>query len=177
VKRKPDGFATHLPLLTACVLATDGPVIELGCGFWSTPILHELCSPFPGHRDGRRLLTCCANADWLGRFSRQLATDEHFFLAVDPDADGAGWARLPEIDHNWDVALVDHAPPGRRKHDLMRLADTARLVVVHDSEPHACYSYEKAFERFRYRCDDRRWEPWTTVVSNVEDLAWLKELP
>ena len=35
---------SHLPVLIKMVLMTDGPILELGTGFFSTPVLHWLCA-------------------------------------------------------------------------------------------------------------------------------------
>lgn len=34
---------THIPILAAVVAMTDGPVLELGTGLNSTPLLSEMC--------------------------------------------------------------------------------------------------------------------------------------
>jgi len=41
--RGGDGHGTHQPVLHAAFHASTGPVIEFGMGFFSTPMLHELC--------------------------------------------------------------------------------------------------------------------------------------
>ena len=43
---------SHLPILLRAMKATTGPVLELGAGIYSTPILHALCQI-----EGRKLVT------------------------------------------------------------------------------------------------------------------------
>ena len=37
-------FATHMPLLLACLRRTSGPVLELGSGWFSTPLIAALAT-------------------------------------------------------------------------------------------------------------------------------------
>ncbi len=149
-------------MLIACVGRTfdaDGPVLELGCGIGSTPLLHEIVA-----RSGRRLVSLENNPEYL--FS-DLGRDNHEVRLVEE------WANAPEMNQSWDVALVDHAPGESRVEAIMLLQNGARLIVVHDTGI-ITYGYEDVFGEFRYRHDDRRGRPWTTVVSNFDDLKWLK---
>jgi len=59
-----DLWGTHIPVLAACVAKTTGPVLELGCGHYSTRLLHALCGAM-----GRQLLTVDVNLKWLARFA------------------------------------------------------------------------------------------------------------
>jgi hypothetical protein len=57
-------YGTHIaPLLTA-VLATDGPVLELGCGDFSTPLLHAICA-----KQNRLLVSTDTDKAWLELFN------------------------------------------------------------------------------------------------------------
>lgn len=58
-----DLFATHQRLLVKHMMQTTSPVIELGAGNYSTPILHEIAAA-----QGRHLTTVDNNPDWLNRF-------------------------------------------------------------------------------------------------------------
>jgi hypothetical protein len=146
-----DPYATHMPLLLACVAATSGPVLELGCGDYSTPTLHLLCK-------NRMLVSADSDGNWCQRFIDLSSENHRVFLVGD-------WACFSLIDQKWDVAFVDHGPVERRKHDIERLMKQARFVVVHDTED-TRYQYESALSRFKHRFDYKRLTPWTTVVSN-----------
>lgn len=149
-----DVYATHLPVLVAAVARTSGSVLELGCGEWSTRVLHEMCAA-----RGRRLVSAESDAGWAARFAH-LGTSDHQIVVV-PD-----WGACAEIDLAWDVAFVDHAPFDRRRVDVERLREKCTYVVVHDTEE-PCYEYEGAFAKFRYRRDFRQLTPWTTVLSDL----------
>ena len=48
-----DQYATHQRLLVAAVMQTEGPIVEMGCGNYSTPLLVELL-PGDGAAERRR---------------------------------------------------------------------------------------------------------------------------
>ena len=48
------GYATRQPLLALAVAQTDGPILELGCGHYSTPLLHALRETGPAATPVRR---------------------------------------------------------------------------------------------------------------------------
>ena len=151
-------FATHLPALAGCVAHTDGPVLELGSGLYSTPVLHAMCQ-------GRELVTTDSNAAWLDRL-RYMESDTHRFVHVED------WERLPLLDRDWSVALVDQSPGRSRARTIARLKDRAEFIVVHDSQAHEYYGFEPLLSSFRFRADF--FEPGikvrTTVVGDVRDI-------
>jgi len=151
--------ATHLPLLAACVAHTSGPVLELGCGPYSTPLLHAMCF-------GRSLCSLETDADWYKRF-QGYHRDHHTGVHVtDP------WEEVG-LGGPWDVVLVDHSPPQHRVQEIARLRPVTRLFVVHDTE-HRLYAYEPVLETFPYRIEWRCYSPWTSVVSDSDPLDWLE---
>ena len=36
------GWGSHIPLLSAAALSTRGDIMEMGTGFFSTPLLHDI---------------------------------------------------------------------------------------------------------------------------------------
>jgi hypothetical protein len=175
----PDPHGTHLPVLCAAVATIRSheliehklpvaPVLELGVGNYSTFVLHELC-----RSHGIPLVSLDGDAEWLGRFS-DLANDRHIVQQVDRNSWDAVPLETPEAFgfglRQWGVAFIDHAGPDkargeRRVHEIKRLAQTARIIVVHDTEE-AGYKYEPVLATFKYRYDYKRMRPWTTAVSN-----------
>lgn len=167
-----DAYATHLPLLAACVHRTRGPVLELGSGDYSTPLLHALCSRSIESEAPRTVVTLDSDAVWLARYD-DLRTPWHAIELV------TDWAardfRVVEraracADRIWSVAFVDHSPGEQRVASIERLRNLAQWIVVHDTEA-ACYGYEPLLSSFKYRYDDRRQSTWTTVLSMTEEFA------
>lgn len=152
-------YGTHLYPLTAALLrAPPGPILELGCGYWSTPALHGLCRV-----QGRQLLTADVDAGWLERF-RVLECESHKLVHVT-----ASWDDLDLESQLWSLALVDHSPGERRPRDIERLRDHAGLVLAHDSET-PTYGYDAVFPLYKFRKDYDVVRPWTTILSNSIDV-------
>jgi hypothetical protein len=156
-------YASHQQTLVGAVMRSRGPVLELGAGDWSTPILHEIC-----RAQGRYLLTLENEPEWIARFRHMDTRGAHRIELVHD------WASCDAIDHGeWSsVVFIDHAPTERRALELARVraAGGARFVVVHDTEPRYRHQYpglEDALAAFTYRRDFCELEPWTSVVSDV----------
>lgn len=161
---KPN-FGSFIPMLIKCMGATSGNVVELGAGMFSTPLLHWLCVPY-----GRQLYTYENDPGWLAVYNLRLFDDDcHHVILVD-DWDEA------DLEHPWDVALIDHKPAERRKIDLLRLANWAKYIVIHDTDARyeKDYHYNSTLDSFKHRVDCHFW-PKTTVVSNFVNLSNLAE--
>ena len=150
---------SHLPVLVRALKVTSGPVVELGAGMYSTPILHALCEA-----EGRRLVTY-ENApeyyEWALRYQSSL----HDVCKVDV------WADVDLASVNWAVAFVDHAPNGTRWQEMLRLTH-AEYVVAHDSNRgwRRKYNYDKAYPLFKYQKQYREKHPNTVVLSNIHPV-------
>lgn len=162
-------YGSHFPILAAAVARTKGPVLELGSGDWSTPMLHYMCKA-----QGRYLLTADNNLEWLRKFSAYATPGTHELQHV---ADWAQWDMIEAVGQ-WGVAFVDCAP-GEARHQLIRrLAGRAHFIVAHDSERDydtgANYKYELVTSLFRYVSEWRRYRPYTLILSDVETFE-IKE--
>jgi hypothetical protein len=153
---KIDEWSGHRELLWPALEATKHlkiPVLELGCGFGSTPYLQQYCK-----ENELELLSYDFNKDWADKFGAVYV--ENWDVAVD-------WNR------EYSVALVDESPGEHRKESVQRLARTSRIVVVHDSEPAGWnasdYQVREHFSLYRNWRDlrpDIDGQPWTTALSN-----------
>jgi len=142
------GYASHLPILIECVCKTTGPVLELGAGLFSTPMLHELCA------EQRRLVTVETNPDYF-RAATKYATDgpEGHLVLHDPKA-------IPEFVYS--VVLVDSGPADTRVPYVKQFAE-AEFLVCHDW-PYDPYKYP--IHDFRFADVYTKLVPWTLVLSN-----------
>lgn len=151
-------WTTHTPMLIKTVQATDGPILELGTGFTSTPLLHWLCKDKP-----RYLLSLESVPFWYD-FAHKFQSRNHRIRFVED------WDKA-DMNRHWSVVLVDHTVE-RRAIDIIRLKDSADYIVIHDTED-GVYGYDKVWPHFKYRHDWKECIPYTSVISNFKDLKWL----
>jgi hypothetical protein len=149
-------------MLLVAMERTQGGVLELGAGVFSTPVLHWLCE-----KQKRNLLTIENDRKWFNFTRQYLRTKYHKFIYVKSWDDAA-----PHINKEWDVVLVDHSPSGRRVHEIKLLANLAKYIVVHDSEPwkEKAYHYSQIYPLFKYRFDFDLADHATVVLSNFFPL-------
>ena len=149
------GAGTHLPLLASVVaIARPGPVLEIGTGHCSAPLLAEMCKAM-----GR--LWCCIDSeqDWIENV-RDLEPHSAF---AEPDL-----LKVQPGEASWSVVFVDCAGPARL-HMVQIMRPLAEFIVVHDTDNQGGDLAEllEYFKTFPHRYDYTRMRPWTTVVSDV----------
>lgn len=154
---------SHLPVLAHLLAITTGPVLELGCGMYSTPFLHWLCHP-----RRRRLVTVESAPDYYA-YARRFETAHHEVWCV------TDWDTV-DLSGPWSVAFVDHSPSEKRWQSVLRLASVSDYVAAHDAENSQAHKYQYARAHGAYRW---RWKytdttgPFTAVFSNQHDLRGL----
>ena len=153
--RKTQAWTTHIPMLIKAVQMTDGPVMELGAGMFSTPLLHWLC-----YENNRKLATYEIN-DRYAKFAKGFSSKNHQIFHV------SDYGEIDTETH-WDVVLVDHSTDERAK-DIIRLKDKANYIVIHDTHSNA-YGYDKIWKHFKYIHHWKFTKPFTSVVSNFKNL-------
>lgn len=134
--------ATHLPALLDALARTTGPVLELGMGNVSTPVLHTICDLM-----ARPLLSIESNPEWAAKFMRLVGGEHRIIIAND-------LSNCPDfLMWKGSVALVDHYPADCRGRDAAALAGRCEIVVMHDTQPEeaAYYNWEPAYAAFANR--------------------------
>lgn len=155
----PD-WASHIPLLIEALNITEGPVLELGLGISSTPILHMLCL------DQNRLLVSYENSPEFVHMFRKYKTNTHIINLIDD------WNKAEIDEPYWGVVLVDHKPDERRKEEVKRLVN-AKCLVLHDTQPESddLYKYSEIYPLFKYRKDFTKSKTHATLLSNYHDFS------
>lgn len=150
---------SHLPVLMKLARITNGPILELGCGMYSTSYLHYEC-----YRSKRRLVTYEHNPDYFD-FLRKCENDYHKCYCIN------NWDSV-DLSEPWDIAFVDHAPAERREHEIRKLTH-AHYVVAHDTENSEMikYGYHKIGGLFKWRWKFDEFKPYTTIYSNKHDVS------
>lgn len=157
-------YSSHLPILIKVLQVSKGPVLELGAGVFSTPVMHWLCL------EAKRTLVTYENFKEHFEMNKVFETEIHEIKFIND------WNEAKIEGVHWGVAFVDHEPRERRVVEIARLAQITDYVIVHDSEPDHDYRYNfisKAFPLFKYRYNYKRRRPHTTVLSNFKDLTNL----
>lgn len=163
-----DLVASHQRILVGAVLRTPGDILELGVGWYSTPILHELATILD-----RDLFTADNNPHWLAQF-KCLECSRHKLVDVGWWGDLYAWARCI----SWGVVFVDHAQPIEREYAIRALKGNAAVFVLHDTEEGFAYGYSRTIPSFKYQYTDKCQKAWTTIVSDTVDVSeWFKDLP
>lgn len=149
---------SHLPVLIKLVSSTHGPILELGCGVYSTHYLHWAC-----YSTKRRFVSYENNPKYFD-YINQFTTDYHEVNCV------PAWDTI-DLSEKWSIAFIDHCPDEERIREIKRLTH-ADFVVAHDSENKRQdkYQYHKIHGLFKYRWKYRDAVPHTSIFSNVYNL-------
>lgn len=149
----PDPYSTHQRLLVRGLMETTGPVLELGCGYYSTPIVQEIC------RSMNRELTSLDNHPaWVKQF----------------DAKTVRWDQFNPIG-SYGLTLVDHAdqPQHQRWKQIFKLLPWCDTFVVHDAED-PLYGYGELRNMFNITQDSTS-SPSTELWSRKHPSSVTKQ--
>jgi hypothetical protein len=148
---------THLPYLSRLCSNTNGHIIELGSGYFSTPLLH-----WTTQHNGKIFRSYETNKNWADTMGEPVSYIEN-------------WEKANFFEMRWTIAFIDHGHALLRKEHAMALKDNADYIVLHDTEPknEHIYRYSELWKHFLYRRDFNQIEPHTTIVSNTQQLDWL----
>ena len=164
------GGGSHLPILIKALALTDGPILELGTGLFSTSFLHWACF------NSKRRLVSYENKkqyfDFLDYNDAREVNNDYSYHEVNFVKDN-NWDAI-DISEHWGIVFVDHNPGPRRREEMKRVANNAEYIIVHDTDEKNdwYYKYSKYFPLFKHRWDSDIY-PRTTVLSNFKDLSNL----
>jgi hypothetical protein len=182
LKPKQNGsWGSHTPILMTILNNTHGDILELGSGYYSTPLIHQY-----GSRD-RRILTIDSDCKWLQKF-RGLENTFHaftctqthhtnltfteLFYKISPQRIDQAWTMSVPQDHRFGVAFIDHSPGYRRYKDILLLRKTCDILVVHDTDDVLVKRFvfgkklQDVLNSFKYIYRTKHILPQTTVVSD-----------
>ncbi len=181
---QPDPFSTHQPLLVAALLSSHGPILEMGGGYYSTPIISAFANI--QRREAHTIETGPAMYELLKRFSSpfhkvwpvsgyDFAADGRFIPRPETTREQyieiqarflANFCRTSPT--RWSVVFIDQAPGYLRVPAIEHFADTADFIVTHDTEMAEAYGFEPCLSKFRHRWDSRLQAAHATIVSNSQ---------
>jgi hypothetical protein len=150
--------ASHIFVLVRAFEQSEGDVLELGTGHYSTPMLNWM-----GLVTDRKIYSYDTVEEWAKLAIKNYSGVNHE-IHFEPDLD-----KINLTDRHWGLVLIDHAPDERRIVDTLRLKDHADFLVLHDSKPKYNH-YPDIDKHFKYIYTDKRSRSWTTVVSNFKQF-------
>jgi len=165
-------FGSHILPLVASLWITDGPILEMGSGWYSTPVFHRISL-----LQRRRALTAESNYQWLQHFFF-FASDYHhiYYVNVSEDATPGlsdnintvySWDDIGNQIEDWDVVFIDQAPALRRKIDMERIRARSKLILVHDTEPRAYGIYQTHDILITFKARASFGEGWTDTYTDL----------
>lgn len=152
-------YATHIPAILKATERTDGDILELGMGVFSTPLLHYISL-----LSKRHLVSYDNDPGWISWADRYPSQYHDVILVND-------WDNI-NIEKPWDVVLVDHSPDIRRKEEVKRLANFGKYIIIHDSNRrfNTRYKYSEIYSLFKYRQVCTFLDRHADILSNFVDL-------
>lgn len=154
--------ASHLPILTRIIDASKGPMLELGTGYYSTPIFHAMAEMHKRH-----CYSYESSPEWYAKALKFQSAYHHIIFIED-------WETIPS--GSFGIVFVDQSPNKYRRFSLKKFANSADYLIAHDSEirRQSQFHLEKTLLTFKYRYDYKKIEPNVTVVSNFCNLKFLE---
>ena len=151
-------WGSHLPVLIRLMEMTEGDVLELGTGLYSTPFLHYACMI-----QGRKLVSYENTPEYFTTY-KDYNCPWHQVIFV-KDWKDAG------IRRKWGLAFIDNAPEESRKDLALKIANWARVIALHDSQPQAekWTHYSEIIPIFRKSFNYTGQSPNTLVLSNFKN--------
>lgn len=154
---------THMGVLVKVFQLSEGPILELGAGPVSTPLLHWLCA-----ETGRTLITIDNHPTFYG-YAKRFKSRNHTAVYTED------WSELDKYKYKWGMVFIDHSgkprDDNRRGGDAIRLKDKADYIVLHDTDNEDTCGYVEMWPHFKYRWDWKYCRPRTSVVSNRKDVT------
>ncbi len=154
-------YGSHLGALIKAVEKTDGDILELGMGVFSTPYLH-----YSAILRNRKLVSYENFKEWLQFFiDYRYECPNHEIHFVEKYSDAP-------IDKEWDIVLIDQTPDSSRSEEIRRLAWKAKYIVIHDANPSndKVTHYSEIYPLFKYKIDWHGDHNRATILSNFIDL-------
>ena len=151
-------WGSHLPVLIRLMEMTEGDVLELGTGLYSTPFLHYACLI-----QGRKLVSYENTPEYFTTY-KDYNCPWHQVIFV-KDWKDAG------IRRKWGLAFIDNAPEESRKDLALKIANWARVIALHDGDPKVdkFTHYSEIIPLFRKNFNYTGQSPNTLVLSNFKN--------
>jgi hypothetical protein len=158
-----DKYATHIPVLGLVIQMTKGPILELGMGIYSTPLLRALVP------EDRLVVSVEENSTWARIVLEKIGNVPNHQVKFVP-------VLTPDIvdltpEGGWGLVFNDGAKPEQRPLMCDLFGHRTDYLVCHDTESQP-YIDSGVLDRFPYRADYKVVTPWTSVVSMRHEIRF-----
>lgn len=147
-----DPWSTHIPALALAVHRFGPRVLEIGCGWYSTPLLHTMSN---------QVQTIETDEIWAKKFNS--VTNGKLTMVPDVLGGASAFCEFP-----WDVVFVDCDPVSLRVACVELFLNRKCCVVAHDTE---APNYAPLLPTVKYVRHFDFNLPRTSFLSNTVDVT------
>jgi len=155
-----DPYSTHVPVTALALHKTAAlfpglPILECGCGDYSTPMIWML-------KGGREHVIYSADPQWSSRY-KDIAEIRRVGLE-----EPKKWAPV-DIAGEWGLCLMDSEESvANRMQRIPALLENCKVVVMHDAR-------EDMIPKAKHAAIFSVYRPWTWIGSSEVDVgAWFR---
>lgn len=121
-------YTTHEPVLKKILSMVDNkkPILELGCGYGSTPILHDFCI-----KNKIKLYTLENNKEWISKIIDEYKENEfHIYDNV------INWEQdlKKYLIYDYSLVFIDQSPWDARTLSLNYFKEKTDYIMIHDCD-------------------------------------------
>lgn len=155
-------YASHLPVLSFVAMRLHDKidsVLEVGCGYYSTPLLSVLAAG-----KGLRRTILESDREWAAQISDLFGVAVTQFNAEELPA---------SVVRQWGLVFIDSAIEAARARHAIRLREYAKVIILHDSNPDwdAHYRYSEIVGEWKHAKQFTKCYPHSLLLTNDDD-AW-----
>lgn len=144
-----EAIATHLEALVHTALSTTGPILEIGCGDYSTPVLAAIAKA-----QDRKFTIYTNDIEWGAKYV-EIAS----IRLVDD------WGKWTAPAETFGMIFLDEQHSRKRNMLLPALAQIADAVVLHDAQAAiGNANWEESIAEYDSVTLFKRFVPWTAVL-------------
>ena len=116
-----DNYGSHRLVLAEVLKRTTKPILELGAGDFSTPLIHI-------ETKSKKIVTIDDSKMWLSKFWR-LETDWHKLMVLDEEETMEFYKK---DNVKWGLVFIDNSTWELRFAAIMKYKDIADYIILHD---------------------------------------------
>jgi hypothetical protein len=157
-------YGSHQPVLIHMLnTITEGSVLEIGIGNFSTPILNVICG-----KQGRDVLSIETDGNWVGWFA-VYRNEKHDIQFIDRN-------ELIKLDNaffekKYAIAFIDGDIAGDRQVFINKVK--ADYIIIHDTDcvvNNTKNDFNYDFSKFKHVYHFTSCTPMTSVLSNLDEI-------